>query len=887
MRWADSKEFEAAAEPGRTKFMCTFPYPYMNGRLHLGHAFTVTKAEFAAGYHRLKGSNVLFPFAFHCTGMPIQAAANKLRREYERGAPAEVLARLEKEASGGDAAAAGAAGGASAEESEEESEAPAAGGGGGAAPAAAAAAAAPEAEKALGKFTGKKTKAASKSGGVALTTFEILLKSGIPAGDIPAFVEPTHWLRYFPPLGQADLTALGLHTDWRRSFITTDANPFYDSFIRWQFNTLRAREKLGFGKRPTIYSVLDGQACADHDRASGEGVQPQEYTLIKIRLQDIPQEHPAGAAGRLDALKALAASGRPVYLVAATLRPETMYGQTNVFVLPTGEYGAFEVGPKAGEGEVFLCSERSARNMAYQGLAAERGAVVCLGKFQGSDLLGLPVSAPLSCYATVYTLPLLTISMKKGTGVVTSVPSDAPDDFAALRDLQQKPALREKYGLTEAMVAFPVVEIIDIPGYGRQAAVAVCESLKIRSQNDAELLKQAKDLVYQTGFYQGIMLVGSQAGKKVCDAKTVVRGELLASGGACAYWEPEKLVESRSGDECVVAELDQWYLRYGEEEWRGAVSAWITSPNFRTFNPTCQGAFELILTWLKEWACSRSFGLGTRLPWDPQFVIESLSDSTIYMAYYTFAHLLHGGSLDGARRGPLGLEPSQLTHSAWDYVLLGGEYKEGGGAGAAPQEALDAMRREFTYWYPMDLRVSGKDLIQNHLTMSLYNHAAIWGGENAHTMPRGFFCNGHVLVDGEKMSKQKGNFILLHDAIAKWGSDATRLALADAGDTMEDANFESSTADAAVLRLTTEEEYVKEMLGERAAGKLRGGELQYADRVFDARITQCIAEADASYEGMRFRDALKYSFYEMLKARDAYRDMCVKMDIVSALERGG
>ena len=39
-----------------------------------------------------------------------------------------------------------------------------------------------------------------------------------------------------------------------------------------------------------------------------------------------------------------------------------------------------------------------------------------------------------------------------GTGVVTSVPSDAPDDFAALRDLKQKKAFREKYNLTDDMV---------------------------------------------------------------------------------------------------------------------------------------------------------------------------------------------------------------------------------------------------------------------------------------------------------------------------------------------------------------------------------------------------------------------------------------------------
>ena len=68
-RWSETKEFESNAPmpsaPQPPKYMCTFPYPYMNGRLHLGHAFTVTKAEFAAGYQRLRGRNVLFPFAFH------------------------------------------------------------------------------------------------------------------------------------------------------------------------------------------------------------------------------------------------------------------------------------------------------------------------------------------------------------------------------------------------------------------------------------------------------------------------------------------------------------------------------------------------------------------------------------------------------------------------------------------------------------------------------------------------------------------------------------------------------------------------------------------------------------------------------------------------------
>ena len=47
-----------------------------------------------------------------------------------------------------------------------------------------------------------------------------------------------------------------------------------------------------------------------------------------------------------------------------------------------------------------------------------------------------------------------------------------------------------------------------------------------------------------------------------------VRSDLLASGEAFVYNEPEGLVMSRSGDECIVALCDQWYLNYGEPAWK-------------------------------------------------------------------------------------------------------------------------------------------------------------------------------------------------------------------------------------------------------------------------------------------------------------------------------
>ena len=75
--WEREKAFECDPDQsdGKEKFMVTFPYPYSNGHLHLGHAFSLTKAVFRSPFERNRGKNSLFPFAFHCTGMPIQAVS--------------------------------------------------------------------------------------------------------------------------------------------------------------------------------------------------------------------------------------------------------------------------------------------------------------------------------------------------------------------------------------------------------------------------------------------------------------------------------------------------------------------------------------------------------------------------------------------------------------------------------------------------------------------------------------------------------------------------------------------------------------------------------------------------------------------------------------------
>jgi leucyl-tRNA synthetase len=247
-----------------------------------------------------------------------------------------------------------------------------------------------------------------------------------------------------------------------------------------------------------------------------------------------------------------------------------------------------------------------------------------------------------------------------------------------------------------------------------------------------------------------------------------------------------------------------------------------------TYHDESRRAFEGTLGWLRQWACSRSFGLGTRVPWDEEFLIESLSDSTIYMAYYTVAHLLQGGDMYGKARPSV--EPGLMTDDVWDAIFLGKELEPGS---QFPKELLREMKTEFEFWYPFDLRVSGKDLIQNHLTFAIYNHTAIWEDDDS-KWPKSFRTNGHLLLNNEKMSKSTGNFKTLKQSIEEYSSDAMRFALADAGDTIEDANFVDDTANAAILRLTKELVWIEEIIATSKKGDGRSGDQEsFADRVFE------------------------------------------------------
>lgn len=781
----------------------------MNGVLHAGHCFTLSKVEFATGFERMLGKRALFPLGFHCTGMPIKACADKLVREIEQfgenfeNAPTET-----------------------------EEEAPK-----------------PEVKAVRedpSKFKATKSKAVAKQGRSKFQ-FEIMMQLGIPREEVKQFADAQYWLTYFPPLCRRDCTSFGSRIDWRRSMVTTDANPYYDAFVRWQMNRLHDLGKIKFGERYTIYSAKDGQPCMDHDRQSGEGVGAQEYVGIKIKVTEWPE-------AAKDIIKDVPLEGKNTFLVAATLRAETMYGQTCCFVSPKITYGLFD----AGNNEYFICTERAFKNMSFQNLTPKRGEYKPIIEIPGSALIGACITAPLALIKELRVLPMETVLASKGTGVVTCVPSDSPDDYITTADLLAKP---EYYKVQKEWVHGEHIAIIETPTYGTNTAEKICKSLKIQSPKDKDLLATAKEIAYKEGFYQGVMVLGKYKGEKVEVAKPKVKADLIASNDAFVYNEPENVVMSRSGDECVVSLEDQWFSDYGEEHWRALAEECLAHMN--TYSFETRHGFEKVLGWLKNWALSRTYGLGTKIPWDPKYLVESLSDSTIYMAYYTIAHFLHN-DIYGKEMGELKITAEQMTDEVFDYVFA----RRDGITTDIPKAALDKMRNEFEYFYPLDVRVSGKDLIPNHLTFFIYCHTALFPKE---FWPQGIRANGHLLLNNEKMSKSTGNFMTLQQVVEKFGADASRIALADAGDSFEDANFDEANANAAILRLYVLKDWAVEVTSN--LDSLRSGPKDsFLDRAFENEMNELIVQTKENYNNALYKAALKSGLFDFQTARDYYRD---------------
>ena len=143
--------------------------------------------------------------------------------------------------------------------------------------------------------------------------------------------------------------------------------------------------------------------------------------------------------------------------------------------------------------------------------------------------------------------------------------------------------------------------------------------------------------------------------------------------------------------------------------------------------------------------------------------------------------------------------------------------------------------------------------------------------------PRSVRSNGHLTLNGEKMSKSTGNFMTLEQLVKKFGADASRVAIADAGDGVTDANFEEDVADNNILRLYNLREWCQEQVANQS--KLRSGPELFYDKLFSNEMNCLIQECHSHYAATNYKLALKSALYDFTSARDFYREGTISAGI--------
>lgn len=546
--------------------------------------------------------------------------------------------------------------------------------------------------------------------------------------QLAKFIDPWETASFFARVISQDFDALGYSIDWRRKFTTGDKE--YNKLIEWQYDKLMKKGYIKQGDYPLLYCPNCGNPVGEDDLLEGETAKIKEFTAIKWGFED-------------------------GYLVAATLRPETIFGVTNMWINPKVQYVWALV-----NGEKWVISKSAAEKLRLQAKNVE-----IIEEFKGSKIIGKNFRA-IHDNHEIPILPADFVDPDNATGVVYSVPGHAPFDYIALRDLWDDPSELEKYGISaEDARSIEVISMITMEGYSEFPAKDAVESRDIKSQNEDDKLEDATQEIYKAEFYSGVMKDNCMqfSGRSIKDVKDDVIAWLNEHNASDVFYEPDtRPVICKCGTDVQIGVFaGQWFLDYMSPGWKD--EAWKALNEMPIQPETFRNLFEATFNWLAQRPCARRRGIGTALPFDNEWIIEALSDSTIYMAFYTIAHHIYGNKI----------KPEQLSFEFFDYVFLGkGTPKKVSEKTRINVELLEKMKKEFMYWYPNDQRHTAPSHISNHLSFAIFHHVAIFPEKH---WIKFISLNEHLIMESGKMSKSKGIVIPLVEIPRKYGADVYRI----------------------------------------------------------------------------------------------------------------
>ena len=579
---------------------------------------------------------------------------------------------------------------------------------------------------------------------------DYMKRNGATDEDIERVTDPEELVTYFNEVYKEDYwKKFGISIDF--DYFTYTTREDYKQFIRWQFKKLKEKDLLTQKPYFGTECIECGPVAVDPsetDLSKGGNAEKQEYTLLKFKYGDM-------------------------YITAATLRPETVFGQTNLWVDPEEEYVVVEV-----EDEEWILSDEAAEKLKYQ-----KDDIKVIDTIKGKEMIGDHATAPV-INRDIIILPATFTDPDVGTGIVTSVPSDAPYDWIALKDIKENEEILENYGLKDKIEDVEPIAIIESDEWGINPAEKIIEEMNIESQQDEGKLEEATQKIYKAGFHTGTMLdiCEDYAGMRVQQAKEMVKQDMIDSGEADIMYDLSEEVICRCGGKVVVGKIpDQWFIRYSDEELTEESKRHAENMNIKpqSYADNLPDTIE----WFQDRSCARMGNwMGTEFPFDDRWVIEAIADSTLYPAFYIIARHYNEGNV----------KAEQMTEEFFDHVYLGkGEVEEVSEKTGLKVETLKEVRSDFEYWYPLDLNLGGKEHMTVHFPVFLMNHVGILDNEDR---PRGIFVNWWLVSKGGKISKSKGGAEPIPNAAEKYGVDTLRLFYAHSASPFVDKEWSEEEA---------------------------------------------------------------------------------------------
>ncbi|MEM3372895.1 MAG: leucine--tRNA ligase [Candidatus Anstonellales archaeon] len=617
---------------------------------------------------------------------------------------------------------------------------------------------------------------------------------GIPKQELMNLADPEKLVMYFSKEIEQGMKEMGYSIDWTRKFYSFDKH--FNKFIEWHFKKLHDKGYLVKGEHPVPWCSKCNNALGAHDTKGDKDPEIEQVSMLLFKIK-----------------------GREEHLGIVTYRPETIFGVTNIWVVENTDYLIVKIKEKK-----IIISKQSLNNIGMQFTYEE------IGKISGKELLNLYAINPVD-NSEIPLLPATFIDLSFGSGIVMSVPAHAPYDYLALRDL----------GFPKGIV--PKV-IIEIEGF-QIPAKEVCEKLNVLDQRDPKAEEATKE-VYRLELLKGRMKVDIEEfnNLSVEQAREKVKEYLFSRGMHLdLFIIANHPVFCRCNNLAGVKLVkDQWFIDYGNKEWKELTKKCLAK--MRILPEESRKIYLDTIEWLEKKACTREKGLGTKFPFDKSKMIEALSDSTIYMAFYTVADKITKYNYE------------ELSEEFFDYIFLGK---------GKPKDSLhQELRKSFEYWYPLDSRHSGYDLVRNHLPFFIFNHVAVFPEKY---WPRQIVTNGFVLMEGKKMSKSLGNILPLRKAIQKYSADVVRFAIVNGADLDTDTDFNEKSVEGIKSRI----EYFDKIINEISSQKnLNDSSNDFVDKWLSHRINLSIKLVSEYYENLEIRKICQLIFYDLFNTLKRY-----------------